>query len=450
MEAGLLDLTELPVAERKSDYQSELAELRGKLEQELAKRPYNNFNGVAPFRQDLRYEFQRSHNLHFTQSQFCSGERQQILKYMFEHPRGGLDILGSTTTDYKHESKQFKKSGLLELVDESTVWQGAESADGEPGQDDEEATAAAANVGETARERTQRAMVYIAEAVLADEVRDKGFRVGPDEKKQRMEELLKMSAHELRSVCRTWPVVEACFPLHDAFELEHLIKNWATLRIFAKACKRSNHSEKYDPKKSLVEAHHDDNTLLHVRGVLDRSETELMNILAEYSTQPGEQQPVDAGHAVLQAIIRKRFDAISGENTSWALAAMCTAVAADTVISRSSELPRPLSVTRHLADFVKEGSESGSISGSRAAAIEAAAKLADLMPTLEDFIDLHEAVSAQPIEEVRARPRHWLSAACTPRRFLLTMGVALLNRFATTLESSWPCTSPSSDATQKH
>ena len=104
---------------------------------------------------------------------------------------------------------------------------------------------------------------------------------------------------------------------------------------------------------------------------------------------------------VLQATIRNRINAL-GENTSWALVTMISAAAADAVIDRGSELPKPLSVERHQRKIVEDSiREKGSLSS--AAAVEEAAVGKAIMDLSADFMDLHEAFSAQPIEEVRAR-----------------------------------------------
>jgi hypothetical protein len=411
IEASILHHSEAPQAARAHDHSTSAKTLKKMLDEELSKRPHNHYNGVAPFRKDLRHEYQRSTNLHFTRSQFCSGERQQILKYILEHPDGGLDLVDSATTDYSHQNRQFKKAHVEKVINDSMQWAGTVddemgAADVSEGDGIDDAAANRSNE-EQIQKRTRYAMRYMAESTLADEVRDKGFMDNTKEhikwEKTRITQLLKMSSSELRHRTRTWPVIEECFPLHDKYELDKLVAGWATGNVFASAWKKFRKPKtplELNPQLSMQEAAHDEAAMLHVRGVLSRSETEVKNLLSDCS------HIENMYHAVVQMTIRKRYDAATGEDTSWGLATMVSADAANGVLSHNLELPEPMSVAPHNMKQVTKGSQSGDIMK------EAQEKM--MVPSLLDFKDMHEAFSAQPIEEVSQPSRHSFSAPASP------------------------------------
>ena len=227
--------------------------LSDELKAELEKRPFNQFTGVAPFKRGLKHEFQRSRNIHFTRSQFCSGERQRIIKYILQHELvekanqegeldekgdvkkvphfGGFDMVDSKTTTPAAAEKYLVKAHLDHVIDKQKDdwgWKGTV--------DDE--------IDKTASKSRQDSMFYMAKTILADEIRDNG-QLGEREKdkieeniykeQKRMKELLSYSSHELRALCRTWPIVDEYFPLHDNHELAFLIKTWATPTVFSNA-----------------------------------------------------------------------------------------------------------------------------------------------------------------------------------------------------------------------
>jgi hypothetical protein len=214
----MLDLYEMPEEERPADYEGQMENLRKEREDASTSREYAEFGGMVPFRAEKKEEFRPSRNKHFRESMFCSGERQRIIKYIIENEHDGLDLNESRL-------KKPKSAGGLLASFNLNPLQGSEADDNEEADDVQQMIEA---IIEEERHSVGQLAVEGNNDVNAQD------KVAWNEDARR-EELEAMGENEVRKACRMWVMIKDYFPLHDDFELEFLVDNWAKRNVLGEA-----------------------------------------------------------------------------------------------------------------------------------------------------------------------------------------------------------------------
>ena len=210
-EDKMVELWQLPEEDRPADFETQMEQLRKERAEASTARKYADFGGMLPFRAEKKEEFRKSRNKHLADSMFCSGERQRIIRHLIENEHDGLDL---NESKLRKPKKKGMMSGILNPL-------GNDDADDEP-----------RGIRET-----------IIEAIIEEEKHSVGSlsvasnndlndaETTPWDEDNRRAALEKLDDHRLRSQCRIWVAIKDFFPLHDEFELDFLIDNWAKRNV---------------------------------------------------------------------------------------------------------------------------------------------------------------------------------------------------------------------------
>jgi hypothetical protein len=221
----ILDLQRLPEEEKTQQKTKDRLEQLKKDRAEATKvRSHAEFGGMVPFRVEKKDEFRKSRNKHFQSSFFCSGERQRIIRFMIENEHDGLDLSESTV----HKDPDDEGGGVKQMFS-NPAFKDSVDEPSSPG-------------GELPLSRYK-----MIDAIIADEKQSRGSEEvaaqnsaddEPEEvwnEEKRRTQLERMDDIEVRRLCRIWLCIDDYFPLHDDYELDFLLRNWAKRNVLAEA-----------------------------------------------------------------------------------------------------------------------------------------------------------------------------------------------------------------------